>query len=84
MKTEPIAFQTSAFTYSLADLQSLRKCMEHNDSLSATLRAFSSLREWPDGFPWIPYLEFAEKIARDNDWPEKHFERAADSLRGGA
>lgn len=65
-------FAAYQFTYTLHDLQKLRDCMLCNDRLSAALTAFESLREWPNGFPWRQYLEFAEKILENEHWPEEH------------
>ncbi len=70
--------ESFAFTYTLVDLQLLRDCLRCNDSLSGALTAFESMRDWGSaGFPWRQYLEFAEKITQDENFPEKWFKDAA-------
>lgn len=61
----------SEFTYTLADLQNLRECLRLNgNTISRGARAFIS--EKKDGSLW-PWIEFAEKIKEDHEFPEKHF-----------
>lgn len=61
------------FTYTLQDLQELRSCLKCNDWVfSSALRAFMPGR----GLYIIPWLEFAEKIKDDNEFPEKQFSAA--------
>ena len=67
----------SSFTYTLQDLQELRECLKCNDWLfSSALKAFMHGR----GLYIIPWLEFAEKIKSDHNFPEAHFRTAGGKM----
>lgn len=66
------AVQFFEFSYTLTDLQRLRGCMRCNSGAAGALRAFM-YSDAPESFPWIPYLEFYDKIKENENWPEEHF-----------
>lgn len=55
------------FIYTLDELRELRECLRSNrNNISGALQAF----DHPLAYQWI---EFAQQILKDCDYPEKHF-----------
>lgn len=67
------SYAMKTFTYNLHTLEKLRGWLHANGNKIS--KALPGFLEEIGSDAWIQYLEFAEEIVNDRDFPEKHFTR---------